>query len=40
MTTGVSPVATLGIMPRIALGISRGRGRMLTRTRARGRRCK
>jgi hypothetical protein len=40
MTTDASHVATLGIMPRIAPGTSRGRGRMLIRTKARGRRCK
>jgi hypothetical protein len=35
-----SHVATRGTMPRIAPGISKGRGRMLIRTKARGRRCK
>jgi hypothetical protein len=40
MTTGVSHVATPDIMPKIAPGTSRGRGRMLIRTKARGRRCK
>jgi hypothetical protein len=40
MTTDVSHVATPDIMPRIAPGTSRGRDRMLIRTKARGRRCK
>ena len=40
MTTGVLHVAIPDIMPRISLGTSRGRGRMLTRTKARDRRCK
>jgi hypothetical protein len=40
MTTDVSLVVTLGIMPRISPGTSRGKVRMQIRTKARGRRCK
>jgi hypothetical protein len=40
MTTGVSLVVTLDIILRIAPEISRGREKIPTRTKARGRRCK
>jgi hypothetical protein len=40
MTTGVSLVVTLDIMLRIALETSKGRDRIPTKTKARGRRCK
>jgi hypothetical protein len=40
MITDVSLVVTLDTMPRIALGISRGRDRIPIRNKASGRRCK